>query len=611
MANGWDASHGPTESSGTTASRGTDQDRVAEAMEPRAHHAGQDTATGCRTTEVMASSDGAAPSSFVRTLVHYDATHLITFGLGPPVGLIRTDRYVAAFLAGDPALDVRFVMFDTSIGGFRNLTHQEAVQLDCILFFNKKIGITAPEIDSKPAPEAVAPELSPPAAGQASVTTVPEPIIHAVTVRRLRTALVLPPPVFGRTLTQYAARLFPVSLQHSPARRMVTRAGRFIAIAGVRCGHFPAWLLVAAIRVVRDATRNLARPDPVLDPASIDEFTEPSQWTGSLPPEAEPEAEPERHSNIIQFDKGSILLSMGNTWDYMDYDYLHRICRDLQVRFVCVVYDVIAMQFPFATPFPPHAIHRHWIEIGHSAAHLLAISRFSVDQYTEFIAEPNGLTVKLSYAHLPNLPRDDANEIGEQPVNQLLNRRFVMFCSTIEIRKNHLLLMQLWDRLRFEFSSDELPILVFAGRWGWGTETIRVLYERNYRLRDRLLILDQVSDAELIWMYRHARFTLFPSLSEGYGLAAAESLAFGTPVVVANCPGLIEATEGLMPAYDPLDAMAWLREMRDLIRDERRLRQLRQAAALYQGPDHETFADAVRTVALAVANPMPLPPEDG
>jgi glycosyltransferase involved in cell wall biosynthesis len=280
------------------------------------------------------------------------------------------------------------------------------------------------------------------------------------------------------------------------------------------------------------------------------------------------------------------------------------------VRFVSVVFDVIAMQHPFTTPAPLHLYHRHWVEIGHCAAHLLAISEFSAAQYREFIAEPNGLSTPMSHAHLPNFLRDRAEEIGDTPVSRLLGRSFVVFCSTIETRKNHQLLLHLWDRLRLEFDTAALPVLVFVGKWGWGTETVRLLSERNFRLRPHLLILNSVSDAELIWLYRHARFTLFPALSEGYGLAAAESLSFGTPVVIADCPALVEATEGLMPAHDPLDFAAWLAEIRSLIREEARLDELRAAAARYRGPPYAAFADAVRGIILALSGSAVQPAED-
>ncbi|MBV9170782.1 MAG: glycosyltransferase, partial [Chloroflexi bacterium] len=164
----------------------------------------------------------------------------------------------------------------------------------------------------------------------------------------------------------------------------------------------------------------------------------------------------------------------------------------------------------------------------------------------------------------------------------------------IEIRKNHEMLLHVWERLRQELDSERLPVLVFAGSWGWNAETVRVLVERNWRLRDHLLVLDRVSDAELIWLYRNARFTAFPSFPEGYGLGAAESLSFGTPVVISDCPALMEATEGLMPAYDPLDFNGWHHEVHALVSDDARLSRLRAKAARYRGPAYDEFAWSLR-----------------
>src|SRR3977135_1593860 len=102
-----------------------------------------------------------------------------------------------------------------------------------------------------------------------------------------------------------------------------------------------------------------------------------------------------------------------------------------------------------------------------------------------------------------------------------------------------------------------------------------MLLERHWRLRSHLRVLDSVSDAELIWLYRNARFSVFPSHAGGFGLGAAESLSFGTPVVISDNPALVEATEGLMPAHDPLDFPSWYDDLRSLITDDARLDELR------------------------------------
>jgi glycosyltransferase involved in cell wall biosynthesis len=53
-----------------------------------------------------------------------------------------------------------------------------------------------------------------------------------------------------------------------------------------------------------------------------------------------------------------------------------------------------------------------------------------------------------------------------------------------------------------------------------------------------------VTDAELWELYREARFSVFVSLHEGYGLPVAESLALGTPVLTSDYGSLAEIADG-------------------------------------------------------------------
>ncbi len=584
---------------------------------------------------VIAGNDVTRAEALPR--MFFDASLTLHYGLNNPVGIVRAEHYVAEFLMRDANVTLDFVTFDRDQKSYRTLTTVEQRLIRTILFHRYKTNpdqahedevldptTSAVDLGMEQAPRPVdeseragseksivveedpydltAPEVDAAGTGTPRTTGAPDvpsnasrPAVRArigLARRRFRSALTLPPAEFNSILTRDAARLMPVKSEYSPWRRLTTRITRRLMLLMARRSHA---ILYAAAR----AASGPFRPDSM---ASALTSAEIGTGTPDLPKFVENKTTLALAARAMTFRKGDVLISMANTWDYMDYGYLHHICADEGVKFVSVLYDVIAMMYPFTTPGPPHIYQRHWVEIGHDASHIVAISQHSLDTYTRFVCEPNDLTPPLSYAYLPNFLKARSSEIGETPVDSLSNHPFVFFCSTIETRKNHQVLLHAWDRLRDELGVDALPTLVFVGKWGWGTETVRMLVERNWRLRKRVRVLDSISDAELIWMYRNARFTVFPALSEGFGLAVAESLSFGTPVVVSSCPALQEAAENLMPSIDPFDLPAWVRELRSLIVDDRRLEILREAASQYQGPDYDQFGAAVRDAALSVAN---------
>ncbi|HMB08316.1 MAG TPA: glycosyltransferase, partial [Isosphaeraceae bacterium] len=80
----------------------------------------------------------------------------------------------------------------------------------------------------------------------------------------------------------------------------------------------------------------------------------------------------------------------------------------------------------------------------------------------------------------------------------------------------------------------------------------------NPAVKDRIRIFDNLGDAELAWLYRNCLFTVFPSLYEGWGLPVVESLALGKPCICSTAPAVVEASQGMATALDPLDLPAWV-----------------------------------------------------
>jgi glycosyltransferase involved in cell wall biosynthesis len=126
----------------------------------------------------------------------------------------------------------------------------------------------------------------------------------------------------------------------------------------------------------------------------------------------------------------------------------------------------------------------------------------------------------------------------------------------VERRKNHEVLYRAWARMR---DRGIVPYrLVFVGMPGWGVNELRNDIRLDPRVKDDIVMLDRVDDAALAWLYRHAAFTVFPSLYEGWGLPVVESLGWGKFCIASSAASLPEAGGDLVEYIDPWDLPRWV-----------------------------------------------------
>jgi glycosyltransferase involved in cell wall biosynthesis len=109
-----------------------------------------------------------------------------------------------------------------------------------------------------------------------------------------------------------------------------------------------------------------------------------------------------------------------------------------------------------------------------------------------------------------------------------------------------------------------------------------VLLARRLGLEDRVHFCPNVSDAELPQYLRAADLFVFPSQNrlEGFGLAVAEAMASGVPVLTTDMPGVREViepgVEGLL--VEPMIASDLVQKIHELLEDPARRRAMGAAA---------------------------------
>lgn len=130
--------------------------------------------------------------------------------------------------------------------------------------------------------------------------------------------------------------------------------------------------------------------------------------------------------------------------------------------------------------------------------------------------------------------------------------------GTIEPRKNHAFLLNLWQRMHDTLPEDEIPHLLILGRRGWASaELLHRLDTLPFRNRT-VFELPNLPDDQVAGLLVQSRALLFPSFVEGYGLPPLEAASLGVAVVVPPLP-VYQETLGDYPVYAALeDSYSWL-----------------------------------------------------
>lgn len=198
----------------------------------------------------------------------------------------------------------------------------------------------------------------------------------------------------------------------------------------------------------------------------------------------------------------------------------------------------------------------------------------------------------------------DSAVAGERPkaLKDVSAGGFWLNVGTIEPRKNQHRLVEAYARY-LALGGAPMP-LVLAGGKGWLMEDFHD-YLSALGIQAHVVMTGYVSDAELIWLYRHCYANLYPSLFEGFGLPVLESMQFGAPTLASNSTSMPEVAGEAAILLDPEDTEGWAQAMLRLSENKHERDQL-SAAALAQADrfDCKLSASALlQLYAEAVASP--------
>ena len=263
---------------------------------------------------------------------------------------------------------------------------------------------------------------------------------------------------------------------------------------------------------------------------------------------------------------GDLFLSLGAPWSVRGAAARSAALHANGVRTALLLHDLIPVRRP--EWFSPARTDRFRTWLHASLEHtdtLLTLSRFTAADVSAYAArhtlrlpaitvlKPGGSTLRPGALATGGADAGADIERGLPAADS-----YVLFVSTLEARKNHALAVQIWQRLMQEVRAGvreaaSVPQLVFAGRIGTGVADVLQQLDNSRWLNGRIRLIREPGDAEIHALYRRCRFTLLPSLFEGWGLPLGESLAAGAPCLAASGTALPEAGGDLCQYFDPED----------------------------------------------------------
>lgn len=268
------------------------------------------------------------------------------------------------------------------------------------------------------------------------------------------------------------------------------------------------------------------------------------------------------------------IVNGGLDWEHKNLRHLRRLKGKTGFKYVAILYDIIPLLFPhYVVPFYVDLLKRYFGELFWAADFGLCISA----------ATRLDVQAHMDRWRMPELPLVDwplgsdipqADDVKAGLPKALRNRPFLLYVSTIEPRKSHRTIVEAFDHGIQSGTIPDEAMCVFVGRVGWNSENLIQEIRNNPRLRDRIIILSGIPDAELVSLYQAARFVVFPSRYEGYGLSLVEGMAMGRACLSGDA-GSLREVGGDAPLYiDPIDVPAWSKAIARAFSDDAMIRSL-------------------------------------
>lgn len=277
--------------------------------------------------------------------------------------------------------------------------------------------------------------------------------------------------------------------------------------------------------------------------------------------------------------RGDVIVGLGDFWCHRGHvAALIQLKARTGATLVHMVHDLFAIEHPEWTHPYFGPIFKHALEdLAPHVDRWLVNSRFVSASLSKFLAtrsieNPAIDVIPIGWNHLDTAARDEDRAVLDK--HQLLAGSYLLHVGTVEPRKGVSILLRAMRRVAGKAGA--WPILcVLIGREGWKSDEVRV--ETSKLGHGSVRWIRDVPDQDLPAIYRGARFSVVPSLGEGWGFPVQESLAQGVPCIASRAGAIPEVGGSLVRYVRPADVGELATAIEEWSTDDRMIAYARSA----------------------------------
>ena len=219
-----------------------------------------------------------------------------------------------------------------------------------------------------------------------------------------------------------------------------------------------------------------------------------------------------------------------NKIDFAHFQYISPVSKPC--KYIVTIHDLLFLDFPKSFPLTYRIKNALLFYFSAKKADLIT----TVSEYSRNAIHRH-FNIKMSQIAITPNAVMKKTELGE-PVSNLQNKKFILFVSRIEPRKNQALLIKAWKNLGL---CEQGIDLVLVGSMGIDDNEFQCQIEGlSVFENDHFHWLSGVSEKNLIWLYQNCTLFVFPSSAEGFGIPPLEAALYGAKVICSNTTAMNE-----------------------------------------------------------------------